>query len=285
MRATPVAPRLVSWLVLVFGVLEIPWIITLLFTQSPTVPADHLRLASLGLGGGAVVLCSAAAWTIWRRRPSAAAFSVAAVTLTMFLAISLTLSPSMQADASRSVAPLLIAIPGALAGIVAAAAFLRGTAERRQIALTVAAIVLAIVALSFAFHTAAHLSDPVTTGLMSRSRAIVVLLDTGEAVGLIGAGWYSLRGKPREALVFSVLAATLLTCDAFANVVGAQQGTAFDQAIFYLLVGEIPSIILALWVARCASRKWLGDDGSVGDVPPPRTSAGLPNKEGADHGQ
>lgn len=126
---------------------------------------------------------------------------------------------------------------------------------------------LALVALSFAFHTAAHLSDPATTGLMSRSRAIVVILDTGESIGLIGAGWFSLRGRPRPALIFSVLAATLLTCDAFANVVGAQQGTAFEQAIFYLLVGEIPSIILALWVARCAARKWQGEDGVAPQVP------------------
>lgn len=256
MKTGPVAPKLVSWLVLLFGLAEVPWVIYLLFNQQATVEADHLRLASLGLGLGAAALCAGAAWSLWRDRRSAAAFTVAAATQTLFLAIMVTLSPDMEAAGiSRLSVPLLLAVPGAIVSALATGIVLRGTAANHRRVIVISAIVLGVVALSILIHTASRLVDEGATMWMSRARAIVVLLDTGETVGLIGAGLASLRGRVRPALVFGVIAATLLAGDAFANVVGAPQGPAFRQAIFYLVVGEIPSIVLSLIIVRYASQQ------------------------------
>ncbi|MCB0914709.1 MAG: hypothetical protein KDC23_03270 [Actinobacteria bacterium] len=260
-RRTPVGNRLVSWLVLALGVFEVPWIIYLAFTQVTTVEADHLRLAGLVIGMGAAVLCGAAAWALWRGHPLAAALSVGSATLVLYLGISLALSPDLGTHNAWGFSLILfVALPGAVAGIIAARQLLSkgGSPHRRQLA--VAAVVLAVVALTFAGHALLLQLDPETVGWLSRARAIVVILDTGESIGLIGAGIASLRGNTRAALVFSVLAATLLTCDAVANVLGAPPGFALESAVFYLLVGEIPSIVLSLVIARSAYRRLLPGD-------------------------
>ena len=66
----PVANKIVSWLVLLFGLLEVPWVIYLAFTQEKTVEANHLRLAALGIRLAGGVLCAWAAYALWRRRPA-----------------------------------------------------------------------------------------------------------------------------------------------------------------------------------------------------------------------
>lgn len=252
----PVANKIVSWLVLLFGLLEVPWVIYLAFTQEKTVEANHLRLAALGIGLAGGVLCAWAAYALWRRRPAGGALAVGAGTLTLYLGISMTLSPELSAsDLTGFTMFMLVAIPGTIAAVLAATYVLRGTAESHRRVIVAAAVVLLLVALAFVGHAVAHAVSPDTMGWLSRARGVVVVLDTGESIGLIGAGIASLRGHARAALVFSVIAATLLTCDAFANVVGAAPGVAAEQAVFYLLVGEIPSIVLCLMVARSAYRK------------------------------
>ncbi len=257
MGSQPVAPRLVSWLILIFGLLEVPWVIYLMFNQQQTVQAFHLHLASLGVGTGTVVLAASSAWAIWRRKPVAIPLCVATATLTLFLGAMVTLSPSMQADGlvKSFVLPMSMAVPGAIAAIVAVALLFRGSSEDHRRVMMVIVVVLTIVALTFVVHTISHLIEPATTEWMQRTRAIVVILDTFESVGLIGAGIASLRGSPRAALVFASIAATLLICDAYTNVVGAPQGPALEAAIFYLIVGEIPSIVLSLIVASRAAKQ------------------------------
>ncbi|MFI0432313.1 MAG: hypothetical protein ACH36H_04140 [Candidatus Nanopelagicales bacterium] len=267
-HASPVANKVVSWLVLLFGLMEVPWVIYLAFTQLTTVEANHLRFAALGLGFGGAALCAWAAWALWRRHPVGAALAVGSATLTLYLGVSMTLTPGLSAsDFTGYSLFLLMAVPGTIAGVMAANYLLRGRGDTRRRAIVVAAVVLGLVALAFAGHALAQAADPETTGWVSRARAIVVILDTGESVGLIGAGIASLRGHARSALVFSVIAATLLMCDAFANVVGAAPGVAFQQAVFYLLVGEIPSIVLCLFVARSAYRT-LGPAAMLGSSTP-----------------
>lgn len=254
--SAPVANKIVSWLVLLFGLLEVPWVIYLAFTQVTTVEANHLRLASLGIGLGGGVLCAWAAFALWKRRPAGGALAVGAGALTLYLGVSMALSPELAAsDLTGYTLFLLVAIPGTIAAIFAATNALRGTAEVNRRVVVISAVVLLLVALAFVGHALAHAVSPETIGWLSRARGVVVVLDTGESVGLIGAGIASLRGYPRAALVFSVIAATLLTCDAFANVVGAAPGLAAKEAVFYLIVGEIPSIVLCLVVARSAYRK------------------------------
>lgn len=112
-------------------------------------------------------------------------------------------------------------------------------------------------------RTDLHLTDLPTTADAERLRATVVILDTGESVGLIGAGWASLRGLPRATLVFAVMAASLLVVNAFVNVLAAEPGSAFVAAVFYLVVGEIPSTVLTVIAARAAIRAVL----PIGDPP------------------
>lgn len=263
-RATkPVANKVISWLVLLFGIAEVPWVIFLLFTQQTTVAANHLRLAGAGVALGGAVLCFGAAWAIWKLRPSVIIFCVSAVTLTVFLGVTATLSPNLQADGLATQAqPIVMAIFAAVVGVSAIAIFFNGTQASRRTLLAVAAIVLLIVGLFYLGHMVSHAMSDQTTGWMDRTRAIVVILDTFESIGLIGAGVASLKGHVKATLVFSVMGATLLSCDAYANVVGATQGPAFWAAIFYLIVGEIPSIVLLVLVARSAQRAWTSGGGS-----------------------
>lgn len=257
----PVANKIISWLVLLFGLAEVPWVIYLLFTQDPTVPANHLRLASMGMSLSAAILCALGAWMILRTASLTAAICVAAATLTLFLGVMVTLSPSMQSQGLASmVTPLMTAVPAGIAAIFAATVFLRGREDARRTALVVASVVLTIVAVSFAIHTASHAMQTETAGWMTRARAVVVVLDTAESIGLIGAGIASLKGHVRATLVFSVMAATLLSADAYGNVVGAPQGQAQVAALFYLFVGELPSIVLLLIVARSAQRALTGGE-------------------------
>ena len=47
-----VASKWVTWLLLFFGICEVPWVIYLIFFQPTTVEAYHVRLTGAGLGIG-----------------------------------------------------------------------------------------------------------------------------------------------------------------------------------------------------------------------------------------
>jgi len=49
-----------------------------------------------------------------------------------------------------------------------------------------------------------------------------------------------------------MIGGVLLICDAWTNVLTAASGLPFDSAIFYLIVGEVPSTVLCIWAAKCA---------------------------------
>ena len=142
-----------------------------------------------------------------------------------------------------------------VAEISAVTILLRDEVDKYPRVLQVAAILLAVIAVIFVISTVAHFLDPQTTELVTRTRAMVVVLDIGESIGLLGAGLSSLYGKPRRTLVFSMVGGSLLICDAWLNVVIVGPGLPFESAIFYLVVGEIPSIILCVLAGRSASLK------------------------------
>lgn len=244
--------------------------IYLAFNQDPTVEAFHVRLVTLGLGLGVTITAAGAAWTVWRGSRLAATWCVAAASVMLISAALVTLSPNLQANGLLGLwVPLALSIAGAAAAISAARHMLRGaasasypaapvtatdTAPATAPAMRVAALVLAFVGLITLVRTGLHVTDVSTTADAERLRATVVILDTGESVGLIGAGLASLRGLRRATLVFAVMAASLLVVDAFVNVFAAEPGPAFVAAAFYLIVGEIPSIVLTVIAARAALR-------------------------------
>lgn len=252
-----VASKWVTWLLLFFGICEVPWVIYLIFFQPTTVEAYHVRLTGAGLGIGGAIVGAIATVAVWRRSSRAALWAVAMATTMMMLATTATLAPKLQPDVAAlgMWVPLVLALVGTAAAIVATVQLLRVSTAAEPRVLTVTAFILGLVAAFMLYRGVAHLFDADSTELASHTRALVVVLDTAESIGLIGAGWASLRGYVRATAVFGVMAATLLIIDAYTNVVAAEPGPTFWAAIFYLIVGEIPSTILALIAALAAAKK------------------------------
>ena len=256
MTPRPIAPRLISWALVLLGACEIPWVIYLIFTQQESFQAFHLNVATLGLSMSSILLSGLSCWALSRGWTSAPVWCVATATLVLFLVTVTSLSRSLDSRIALRPdhVPLAIAVPGAIAAIYAATVCLLGKQATHAVGIKIAAVVLGLVACAFLVRTVQHFTDPQSEAIVTRARAIVVLLDTGELIGLLGAGIASLRGRARATLAFSTVGAVLLTCDAWTNVLTAASGLPFASAIFYLLVGEIPSIIVCVWAARASYR-------------------------------
>lgn len=264
-HADPVAGRLVTWALVLLGVAEIPWVIFLAFTQDPVVRFSHVKMASLGLAGLAAVLCASSVWALTRRTTWAPALCVGAATTLTFLGALGALTPSLHTTGLLGTGelPLIAVLPGILAAVYAAAVLLTGdpglapprespAPDSRR--LHAAAIVLACTAALVVARIVLHVLQWDSATTATQTRAIVVLLDAGESVGLLGAGLASLTGHARSTLVLASVACSLLICDAYGNVVMAASGEAFTSALFYLVVGEVPSIVLCALAIRAAHR-------------------------------
>ncbi len=251
-----VAAKWVTWLLLLFGLSEVPWVVYLLFFQPTTMEAYHLRLTGAGLRFGVAAVSACAAVAAWRRMPRATMWTVSAAAAMAMLTAAALLSPGIQANGGtswRAMNPLLGTI-GTAAAIAASVVLLRTPRAKRSAALVTAVVVLGVLSISWFASGINHLMTTETTELASHARAIVVVLDIAESIGLIGAGWASLRGHVRATLVFGTMAATLLIIDAYTNVVTAEPGPTFWAALVFLFIGEVPSTILALIAAFSAAR-------------------------------
>jgi len=71
---------------------------------------------------------------------------------------------------------------------------------------------------------------------------MVLTLDIGEAIGLLGAGLSWLLGKVRPMLVFGIIATVLLMCAAFLDLdlVTVAAGEALQAAVVFFDIGELP---------------------------------------------
>jgi hypothetical protein len=265
-----VAGRVVTWALIVLGSAEVFWVLYLAFTQERVVRIFHARLATLGLGGFAAVLAAGAALAIARRGAWAPALSVGAATLLAFLSAFGRLTPDLNTSGllGAGARPILVALPGIVAACYASVVLLRerepgrpagGPARSHPLApaLRVAVAVLALTAAVVVVRIVVHVLSWDSTALSTQSRAIIVLLDTGETIGLLGAGLASLTGHVRATLVLATIAISLLLADAYGNVVMAASGQAFAAAVFYLVVGEIPSIIVCGLAVLASQRMWL----------------------------
>ena len=265
MSTAPVASRIVTWVLILLGAAEIPWVIYLAFTQNPVVQTYHVKLATLGLGSFAVALSVATALAILRGSSWAPALAVSAATTTAFLATLGQLTPSLDTSGllGDGLSPLLVSLPGFAAAVYAAWASLRdparataGTAASEQsLGLRVAAGVLGATAVVVAARIVLHVLQWDSTALATHTRAIVVILDTFQVIGLLGAGLASLQGRVRGTLVLATIAGSLLVCDAYGNIVMAASGEAFTAALFYLFFGELPSIVFCSLAVRAAHRR------------------------------
>lgn len=251
-----VAPKLVTWALILFGAFEIVWVIYLVFNQARSGQAFHIRLASLGLAVAVAVLCGLTAWMLWTRRRAAAAAGIAAVTVALFAAMVVTLSPSLQSGGlvRGDYIPLLLAAVAAVAAIIGASAALRGQADPGRTSVKFAIGCLVFVTGAAAIRAGQSFTSTATSELATHTRGMVVILDTAETIGLLGAGIASLRRLPRPTFVLATMATALFICDAWVNVVMVPSGPAFQAALVFLFVGELPSVVLcsiaAIWAWR-----------------------------------
>lgn len=234
-----------SLLILAFGVLEIPWVGYLLFSQARTGVAQHVHLAALGLVGGAAVLATMSAVWLWKGHRSAAILCVMTGTwMGVVLFFALTIS---------SVPVVLATIPGLLVAAVAARDVLRHPEQSVARWLPAALLVITLVLL---VRLTVTLTRTETAMAADHLRFLIVLYDSAEVVTLIGLGVALRAGRPRTAIVVGSMGIVLFLLDGFVNLVVVGEGEAFVAALFYAVVGEIPSIAMSAAAVALAMRRW-----------------------------
>ena len=244
MRA-PIGPKWLSLLVLAFGALEIPWVGYLFFSQARTGVAQHIHLAAIGLIGGAATLAAMSAVWLWKGQRLAAILCVMAGTwMAVVLFFALTIS---------SVPVVLATIPGLLIAAVAAGDVLRHPEQSVARWLPVALLIIALVLL---VRLTVTLMRAETSMAADHLRFLIVLYDAAEVVALIGLGVALRAGRPRAAIVLGSMAMVLFLLDGFVNLVVVGEGEAFVAALFYAVVGEIPSVAMSAAAVVLAMRRW-----------------------------
>ena len=159
-------------------------VIYLIFTQQESFQAFHLNVATLGLEH----VVHPPEWTqllgVEPRLDLSPVWCVATATLVLFLVTVTSLSRSLDSRIALRPdhVPLAIAVPGAIAAIYAATVCLLGKQATHAVGIKIAAVVLGLVACAFLVRTVQHFTDPQSEAIVTRARAIVVLLDTGELI-------------------------------------------------------------------------------------------------------
>ena len=238
-----IGPRWLTWIILAYGLLEIPWVIYLIFFQQRTGTAQHTHLAALGLYGGGAVLALWAAWASWRQHRIV---SVAAVMAATWLTAGVFFAVVLSA--------VHVVWAGVL-GAVVAALMARGVLRERPVPAWFGAV-LGFVAIVLLVNLVVIVSSDSTSIDADHLRILVVLYDSGEVAALLGLGWSLHRGAPRAATAFGSAGVVLFLLDAYVNVVVVPSGPAFTAALFYAIVGELPSIAMCAAGAALAMRRW-----------------------------
>lgn len=254
MRA-PIGPRWLPLIILAFGLLEIPWVIYLLFFQERTGTAQHTHLAVLGLSGGAALLAVMAGLRLWQARPCAAPLSVMTATwmaANLYFAMVLSAVPVVAAT-----------VVGFVVAAISAGAVLRDPDARPA---RWQPLVLFAVAAVMALRLALTFTGTGTSIAADHLRLLVVLYDTAEVVALLGLGLSLRAGRARAGIVFGSMGIVLFFLDAFVNIVVVPPGQAFVAALFYAVVGEVPSIAMCVGAVVLAMRRWteVAPDPAVG---------------------
>lgn len=236
---TPIGPRWLRWVLIAYGLLEIPWVVYLLFFQDRTGTAHHTHLVATGLAVGAAVLSLVTAMVVFRGKP----WVVIAATMTatwlmagVFFALVLT-----------HVAVTYASLPGILAGVVVALRVL--STNRRPHPLW--GWVLILVAAALLLHLVLLYTNTSTSFHADHLRLLIVVYDSAEVASLLGLGLCLRSGAARAAIVFGAAGVVLFLLDAWVNVTIVSGEQDFRAALVYAIVGEIPSI------AMCAGGTWL----------------------------
>jgi len=126
--------------------------------------------------------------------------------------------------------------------------------------------VLFAVAAVMALRLALTFTGTGTSIAADHLRLLVVLYDTAEVVALLGLGLSLRAGRARAGIVFGSMGIVLFFLDAFVNIVVVPSGQAFVAALFYAVVGEVPSIAMCVGAVVLAMRRWteVAPDPAVG---------------------
>ena len=233
-------PRWLGLITLIFGLLEIPWVIYLIFFQQRTGTAYHTHLIELGLAGATVVLTALCAVGLWRGWRGTASMAVMAATLLATgLGVALLLSQ------------IQVSAVGLLGVVVTILVAYRGL-HKGQFTDPWLTGFLVVVAVGTVFHLWNTVNGTEATFDAEHLRLLVVGFDTAETVSLIGLGLALLKGRAKQAIVFGSMGVVLFLVDAWVNILAVPPGPQFTAAIFYAVVGELPS------TAMCAAGLWLG---------------------------
>ncbi len=238
-----IGPRWLIWLILAYGLLEIPWVVYLMFSQVTEATAHHARLAALGLYGGAAILSVVTAWGVLR---TSRLLAVVSVMTSTWLAAGVFLSLVIS-----SLTVVWAALVGAVtAALVALRSLGTGRTPRWS------APVLLVVTVVLAVHLSLTVAESPARLDADHLRLLVVLYDSAEVAALLGLGLSLHRGAARAAIVFGSAGMVLFVLDAFVNIVAVPSGQAFTAAVFYAIVGEVPSLLMCSAGVVLAMRSW-----------------------------
>lgn len=241
---TPIGPRWLRWVVLLYGILEIPWVVYLLFAQQRTGIAHHTHLVATGLAIGAAVLALLTGLATLRGRPW--------VVITASMTATWLLADLFFALVLTHVAVTYAGLPGLLAAVVVVWQVLTATKRPHPFW----GWLLIVVAGLLLVHLGFILTNTETSFHADHLRLLIVVYDSAEVAALLGLGLSLRSGAPRAALVFGSAGVVLFALDAWVNVTVVASEQAFSAAIVYAVVGEIPSIAMCGLGAAVAMRRW-----------------------------
>lgn len=230
-------------MILAYGLLEIPWVVYLLFAQARTGTAQNTHLAAAGLMIGGAVLC---VLTALGARRSSTLTPVLAVMAAAWLA-----SITFFSVVLSAVSIVVAAIPGVVAAVVVARDAFR---IRPSPPPWIAVLVLAGLALLVRLGITVTSTD--TSFDADRLRLLVVLWDSAEVAALLGLGLCLRSGAARAAVAFGSAGIVVFTLDAWVNITVVGGGPAFVAALVYAVVGEAPSVVMCGLGAAHAMRRW-----------------------------
>lgn len=250
-----IGPRWLTWIILAYGILEIPWVIYLIFFQVRTGTAMHTHLASLGLNGGGALMALITAWAVLkdaRWAPIVAVMTAAWLGAGVFFAFVLSSAHVVWA-----------AMIGIVLAVIATTRSFRG--ERSKLDPWLSGL-LALVAVFLLLNLARVVTETSTTMPADHLRGLVVLYDSAEVASLLGLGLSLRAGAARAAVAFGSAGVVLFFLDAYINVVVVPPGQAFYAALFYAIFGELPSIAMCAAGVLFAFRRWQANS-SVRSLP------------------
>ncbi len=240
---TRIGPKWLTWIILAYGVLEIPWVVYLLFFQQRTGTAEHTHLAAIGLAGFGAVVSLVAAGALLREVRWA---TVAAISAATWLGVGLFFGVVIS-----TLHVIWATLPGAIAAALGGWFALQQRSCPRWIP-----AVLAVVAVFLLLNLTRVFTQTSTSIDADHLRLLIVVYDSAEAAALLGLGLSLRSGAARAAIAFGSAGTVLFFLDAYLNVVVVPSGQALAAAIFYAVVGELPSIAMCSAGVVLAMRRW-----------------------------